>query len=151
MCAVSIDWNYRFEWQTFFLYTIYRIKCRRESKCILTINVYVCAYVRLCICVCLCCLRDASAFSRTELGKSKIIVSRGFASKGKCRRTTRTKLKFDIIFYYRPNVLLNSYGLADIKTPFTPVHDYILHASTAALRSVEHFIYYTRSQRGLSR
>jgi len=108
-----------------------------------------CVCVRVCASVCLCVFLRSTGRKRfqpdSELGKSKIIVSGGFASKGKCRRTTRIKLKFDIIFYYRPNVLLNSYGLADIKTPFSPVHDYVLHASTASMRSVEYFIYYEKS------
>jgi len=55
-------------------------------------------YVCVCLFVCLCGLEDASALSRTELGKSKIILSGGLTSKGKQHRTTRIKLKFDIIF-----------------------------------------------------
>jgi len=52
----------------------------------------------VCVCVCMFGLKDSSALSQTELGKSKIIVSGGFTSKGKCHRTVRIKLKFDIIF-----------------------------------------------------
>lgn len=114
-----------------------------------TVGVCVCASV--CLCVCLCGLQDASALSRTELGKSKIIVSGGFTSKGKRRRTTRIKLEFDIIFYHRPNVLLNSYGLADIKTPFFLVHGYILYASAWQRWGESIILSITRSQRELSR
>jgi len=73
-----------------------------------------------CVYVCLCGLKDASTLSRTELGKSKIIVSGGFTFKSKRCRYTRTKLKFIITFlpptklYFKLTNVLD-----DIKTYFS--------------------------------